>query len=84
MFILFSECPVGDEICEKDRIGFEAIRHLHRQIDDDQNGNLDRSESDEVGHGTDGKKRKGLVRERRGRPLDGWEEEGGVGQRATG
>lgn len=44
----YSECPPGDEICDKDRIGFEAIRHLHHQIDDDRNGNLDRSESDEV------------------------------------
>lgn len=35
-------------LCEQDRIGFEAIMQLHAKIDDDQNGNLDRSESDEV------------------------------------
>ena len=38
-----------DTICEKDKVGFEAIHHLHLSIDDDKNGNLDRSESDEVG-----------------------------------
>lgn len=31
--------------CKKDQLGFEAISMLHSQIDDDQNGNLDRSES---------------------------------------
>lgn len=31
--------------CNKDQLGFEAISMLHSQIDDDQNGNLDRSES---------------------------------------
>ena len=35
--------------CHKDQLGFEAISMLHSQIDDDQNGNLDRSESHDVG-----------------------------------
>ncbi|XP_063233155.1 stromal interaction molecule homolog [Bacillus rossius redtenbacheri] len=30
-----------------DRIGLEAIKSLHRQLDDDANGNIDLSESDE-------------------------------------
>lgn len=32
-----------------DKPGFEAIRWLHRQLDDDANGNVDIAESDEVG-----------------------------------
>ena len=31
-----------------DRLGFEAIKWLHSQLDDDANGNIDISESDEV------------------------------------
>jgi hypothetical protein len=41
-------CPDGDKICATDKDGFEAIRQLHFSIDDDQDGNLDRFESDEV------------------------------------
>lgn len=44
-----SDCPLEDSLCEKDKLGYEAICQLHREIDDDHNGNLDRSESDEVG-----------------------------------
>ena len=47
MFI-FTECPVGDVHCERDKLGFEAIVKLFRQIDDDSDGSLDRAESDEV------------------------------------
>jgi len=43
-----SGCPANDAVCERDWIGFEAIAQLHAQIDDDHNGSLDRSESDEV------------------------------------
>ena len=43
-----SDCPLEDSLCEKDKLGYEAICQLHRQIDDDHNGNLDRAESDEV------------------------------------
>lgn len=32
----------------QDRQGLEAIRSLHRQLDDDANGAVDLSESDEV------------------------------------
>jgi len=41
-------CPVNDALCKKDWIGFEAIAQLHAQIDDDQDGRLDRLESVEV------------------------------------
>ncbi|KAK7872553.1 hypothetical protein R5R35_013785 [Gryllus longicercus] len=34
-------------LASHDRIGLEAIRSLHRQLDDDANGNVDLSESDE-------------------------------------
>jgi stromal interaction molecule 1 len=35
-------------LASQDRIGLEAIKSLHRQLDDDANGNVDLSESDEV------------------------------------
>jgi len=38
----------ADAKCEFDVLGFEAINQLHALIDDDHNGNLDRSESNEV------------------------------------
>ncbi|KAK6975649.1 stromal interaction molecule 2-like isoform X2 [Biomphalaria glabrata] len=41
------ECKVDDKDCEKDKLGLEAIKTLHHLIDDDQNGNVDQSESDE-------------------------------------
>ncbi|BFZ24132.1 hypothetical protein BsWGS_27171 [Bradybaena similaris] len=41
------ECEVSDKECEKDKLDFEAIRNLHLMIDDDHNGNVDLSESDE-------------------------------------
>lgn len=31
-----------------DRLGMEAIRSLHQQLDDDENGNIDLTESDDV------------------------------------
>ena len=31
-----------------DQVGLEAIRSLHRQLDDDDNGDIDLSESDDV------------------------------------
>ena len=34
---------------EAERSALEAIRTLHGQLDDDANGNIDLSESDEVG-----------------------------------
>ena len=41
-----------DKICltlaSQDRLGLDAIRSLHRQLDDDANGAVDLSESDEV------------------------------------
>ncbi|XP_066999353.2 stromal interaction molecule homolog isoform X2 [Anabrus simplex] len=44
-------CSDADVACltlaSHDRIGLEAIRTLHRQLDDDANGNVDLSESDE-------------------------------------
>jgi len=44
VFILV-ECLAGDTLCETDHIGFEAIAQLHSQIDDDQDGIIDRPES---------------------------------------
>ncbi|XP_055297510.1 stromal interaction molecule homolog isoform X7 [Sitodiplosis mosellana] len=41
-------CPADDiECAEHDRLGMEAIRSLHQQLDDDDNGNIDLSESDD-------------------------------------
>lgn len=31
-----------------DRLGMEAIKELHSQLDDDDNGNIDLTESDDV------------------------------------
>ena len=42
------ECPPEDGLCMKDPLGYEAIQQLHIAIDDDHDGTLDRSESDEV------------------------------------
>ncbi|XP_041360091.1 stromal interaction molecule homolog isoform X2 [Gigantopelta aegis] len=41
------ECQDGDLTCLKDKDNFEAIQNLHRMLDDDHNGNVDQSESDE-------------------------------------
>ncbi|KAJ8028783.1 Stromal interaction molecule 1 [Holothuria leucospilota] len=47
----FPVCEENDPSCsgsqEKGRPGFDAIKLIHRQIDDDHNGNVDLSESDE-------------------------------------
>ncbi|ESN90607.1 hypothetical protein HELRODRAFT_189915 [Helobdella robusta] len=40
-------CPRTEESCTKDSEGFEAISYLHSLIDDDKNGELDRSESED-------------------------------------
>uniref|UniRef100_A0A1B0G351 SAM domain-containing protein n=1 Tax=Glossina morsitans morsitans TaxID=37546 RepID=A0A1B0G351_GLOMM len=42
-------CHADDLECYsmQDRLGMEAIRSLHRQLDDDDNGNIDLSESDD-------------------------------------
>ena len=52
MFLFQSspECPSTQSSteCEKDKQDMEAIRTLHLMIDDDHNGNVDQSESDEV------------------------------------
>lgn len=45
---MFKECPPTDASCRKDRSGFNAIAQLHAQIDDDQDGSLNRAESAEV------------------------------------
>lgn len=43
-------CHADDIDCYnvQDRLGMEAIRTLHQQLDDDDNGNIDLSESDDV------------------------------------
>lgn len=35
-------------MASSDRLGLEAIKSLHSQLDDDANGNIDLSESDDV------------------------------------
>lgn len=35
-------------ITSHDRLGLEAIKSLHSQLDDDANGNVDLTESDDV------------------------------------
>ncbi|CAH2055734.1 unnamed protein product, partial [Iphiclides podalirius] len=44
--ILLEACN-NDPACLHDRAGLEAITQLHRQLDDDANGNVDLSESDD-------------------------------------
>ncbi|CAB3251695.1 unnamed protein product [Arctia plantaginis] len=44
--ILFEACH-NEPSCLQDRAGLEAITMLHRQLDDDANGNVDLSESDD-------------------------------------
>ena len=41
-------CYKGDLVCEKDKLGYEAIATLHTQMDDDANGDIDIEESAEV------------------------------------
>ena len=43
-----SDCSEDDPVCRKEAESLEAIETLHKQIDDDQSGNIDQSESDEV------------------------------------
>lgn len=56
-FLFFTGASSPQEACEaadfdcpsySDQIGLEAIRSLHRQLDDDDNGDIDLSESDDV------------------------------------
>ena len=46
----FLDCKEEDQVCQKDADSLEAIATLHKQIDDDQSGNIDQSESDEVSY----------------------------------
>lgn len=46
-----SACVADDIECLEnvhDRLGMEAIKSLHQQLDDDDNGNIDLTESDDV------------------------------------
>ncbi|PVD35025.1 hypothetical protein C0Q70_06306 [Pomacea canaliculata] len=43
----YVNCNEKDKECKEDKLGYEAIYSLHRLIDDDHNGNVDQSESDE-------------------------------------
>ncbi|KAG5882768.1 hypothetical protein JTB14_029944 [Gonioctena quinquepunctata] len=44
-------CNLDDFAClamaQKDRLGLEAIKQLHKQLDDDEDGNIDLTESDD-------------------------------------
>lgn len=35
-------------MAHSDRLGLESIKSLHKQLDDDKDGNIDLSESDDV------------------------------------
>ncbi|CAG9819475.1 unnamed protein product [Phaedon cochleariae] len=49
--IPLDSCNMEDFAClamaHKDRLGLEAIKQLHKQLDDDKDGNIDLSESDD-------------------------------------
>ncbi|XP_041968979.1 stromal interaction molecule homolog isoform X2 [Aricia agestis] len=45
--LILSEACNNDAACLHDRAGLEAITQLHKQLDDDANGNVDLSESDD-------------------------------------
>ena len=47
-FSYVAACIEEDTECNKDKLGYDAIGRLHALIDDDHNGNVDQSESDEV------------------------------------
>ncbi|KAL4230445.1 Stromal interaction molecule 1 [Mactra antiquata] len=40
-------CPKEDDVCQEDLISLDAIKTLHKQIDDDESGNIDKNESKE-------------------------------------
>lgn len=44
---ILQEACNSDSACLQDHLGLEAITQLHRQLDDDANGNVDLSESDD-------------------------------------
>lgn len=46
--VVGGNCYKGDLVCEKDKLGYEAIKTLHHQMDDDKNGDIDLEESAEV------------------------------------
>lgn len=51
MFSLLTEfCRIDKPLChnEDEQLSFEAVRSIHKQMDDDANGNVDVEESDEV------------------------------------
>lgn len=48
LFPVLLEACNNDPSCLQDHAGLEAITQLHRQLDDDANGNVDLSESDDV------------------------------------
>ncbi|KAJ8984556.1 hypothetical protein NQ317_006842 [Molorchus minor] len=47
----YETCTINDFAClamaQSDRLGLEAIKTLHKQLDDDKDGNIDLSESDD-------------------------------------
>uniref|UniRef100_A0ACB8FFU6 Uncharacterized protein n=1 Tax=Sphaerodactylus townsendi TaxID=933632 RepID=A0ACB8FFU6_9SAUR len=44
-------CRIDEPVChsEDEQLSFEAVRSIHKQMDDDANGNVDVEESDEKG-----------------------------------
>lgn len=45
---VIADCPAQDQVCQEDVISLDAIRSLHKKIDDDESGNIDIEESQGV------------------------------------
>ena len=53
MFLLILECTGIFNLCtdvDKERLGREAIKAIHEQMDDDKDGKIEASEGSEVNH----------------------------------
>lgn len=52
--VSYDTCKIEDFAClalaHSERLGLEAIKSLHKQLDDDNDGNIDLSESDDVSY----------------------------------
>lgn len=52
MFPLVDLCAIDQQLCEDENslLSFEAIRSIHKLMDDDADGTVDATETDEVRH----------------------------------
>jgi len=44
-FFYSTDCAAQDQVCQEEFESLEAIRSLHKKIDDDESGNIDLEES---------------------------------------